>query len=83
MYYEPPGEEERPGCRDVLVLTRAVYAALLPPIFAMIVVLATVTATVIMFARHPALALVPLAVGGTLLALFVLWERRRYHPPEL
>ena len=79
--YEPP-PEERPGCRDTLVLTRAVFAVILPALGAMLFVLGSVTAAIMLLAVHPALALLPIAALVAGVVLFARWERQRFRPPE-
>ena len=80
--YEPPSDE-RPGCRETLVLTRAVFAVLLPPVVAMIAVLALVSLAVVCYAIYPAFALVPLgAIAGGML-LFARWEQGRFRGPRM
>jgi hypothetical protein len=64
------------------VLTRAVFSVLLPPMLALIGVLSAVVLALVLFAVHPALALLPLGaiVGGIL--LFARWEQQRFRPPD-
>jgi uncharacterized membrane protein len=81
--YQLPSEDDRPGCRDAWVLTRAVFAILLPPLFAIFFVLVMLVAAIVLFAEHPALALIPIAALGLALAAFVYWERKRFRPPDL
>lgn len=78
--YEPP-PDERPGCRETLLLTRAAFAVLIPVLLAMIAVMVIVLAVLLLLVTHPVLALVPIAavVGG--LILFARWERGRIRPP--
>ncbi len=77
MYKLPSSPEERPGCRDTLAITRAVFAVIIPPVAAMLAVLFLVMAAIIMFAMSPPLALIPLAVIVAGFVLFVRWERGR------
>jgi hypothetical protein len=81
--YEPPLNEERPGCRDTIVLTRAVFATILPALAAMLGLLAFIMAGVFLMSIHPLLALI--AVAGAIIGIvvFIRWERGRYRPPEL
>lgn len=79
--YEPPPQEEPAGCRETWVLTRATFAVLIPLLLALIAVLATVVAALILFAVHPALALLPIAALAVGVWLFARWERRRFRPP--
>lgn len=81
--YQMPSEEERPGCRETWVLTRAVFAVILPALLAIFLVLFGVAFTVVLYARHPALALLPVGAGLGLLYLYVRWERSRFRPPDL
>ena len=80
--YEVPSEE-RPGCRDAAVLTRAVFAILLPPLLAMIAVLGSIAVVIVLFTVHPALALLPVAAVALGVWLYARWEQRRYRPPRL
>jgi hypothetical protein len=79
--HEPP-PDDRPGCRETLVITRAVFAIVTPILVAMIGVLGGVTLAFALFGVHPALALLPLAALGGGLLLFARWERRRFRGPE-
>ena len=75
MYELPSSPEERPGCRDTLAITRAVFAVIIPPVAAMLAVLSLVMATIIMFAISAPLALIPLALLVAGFVLFLRWER--------
>ncbi len=77
MYEHPSSREERPGCRDTLAITRAVFAVIIPPVAAMLAVLSLVMAMIFMFAITPPLALIPLALLLAGFVLFVRWERGR------
>jgi hypothetical protein len=79
--YELP-KDDRPGCRETLVLTRALFAVLLPPIAAMIAVLALVSLAVVCYAIYPALALLPLGVIAAGFLLFARWEQGRFRGPR-
>jgi len=80
--YQMPSNEERPGCRETLILTRAVFAVILPALLAIFGVLFTVAITVVLYARHPALALIPIGAVVLLLMLYARWERGRFRPPD-
>ena len=80
--YEPP-REENPGCLDALLLTRAAFGLLLPPLIGMFAVLALITGAVFLFAVHPALALFPVALLAGTVYLFARWDRSRNVPPDL
>ena len=81
--YELPGDEARGGCRDSWLLTRAVFAVLLPVVLAIIFIVGSVAVVVVLFARQPALALIPVAVLALALVLYARWERRHARPPGL
>lgn len=81
--YEPQRAEGPSGCLDTLVLTRAAFAVLLPPLLAILAVLGGVTAAVVLLAVHPALALLPIAGLGVGIYLFARWERGRSRPPDM
>ncbi len=81
--YEPPRQEEPSGCRETWVLTRAVFAVLLPPLLAVAGVLAALVAALVLFALHPALALLPIAALVVVVLLFARWERRHIRPPDV
>jgi hypothetical protein len=81
--YEPPSRDQRSGCRETWLLTRATFAIIIPALAAMIAVLAAIVGTIILFAIHPALALLPVAAVAVAIALYARWERKRFRPPEL
>ena len=81
--YEVPKQEEPGGCRDALLLTRSAFAVLLPPLLGIAAVLILIGAAVVLFARHSALALIPVAVLVLGVALFARWEQGRFRPPDL
>lgn len=82
VMYEPPTDDEPPGCREVWVLTRAAFGVLIPVLLAMLVVLGAVTGAIVLLAVHPALALLPVGALVAGILLFVRWERTRFRPPE-
>ena len=75
--YEPP-QEERPGCRDVWLLTRATWLALVPFAAVVIALIAVVGAAIVLFAVHPALALIPVLVVVVAVLVYRRWEQRRF-----
>jgi len=77
MYRVPASPEERPGCRDTLIIIRAVFGVVLPPLMGMFAILVLLALAVVAFSVTPALALVPVGVivGG--IVLFARWERGR------
>ncbi len=80
--YELP-LDERPGCRETLILTRAAFAVLIPIFLAMIAILGLVMVTLLLLITHSLLALVPLAALVVGIVAFARWERRRIRPPDL
>ncbi len=81
--YEVPRQDARPGCRDVWVISLAVFAVILPILGVIITLLSAVTAAFILFTIQPALALIPIAVVTAGIFAFVRWERGRFKPPGL
>jgi hypothetical protein len=77
MYQMPASPEERPGCRDTLVITRVILAIVVPPVAIMTLVLFLVMATIITLTISPPWALIPLALLILVIALFVRWSRTR------
>lgn len=74
--YEPP-LDNRPGCRDTLVITSRVFSIVIPPVAAMLAVVLLVLATIIAFTISPLWALIPLALLVLLVAVIVRWDRGR------
>ena len=74
--YEPP-RDDRPGCRDTLVITRRVFAIVIPPLATMTAVLFLVMATIITFTISPPWALIPLALLVLVIAISMRWGRTR------
>ena len=83
MYHEPPPEKPPSGCLETLIVTRAVFGVLLWPMVALASLLLVVVVFFMLFAVHPALALLPVAAAALAVMLFVRWERRRFRPPGL
>lgn len=79
--YEPPRQTEPGGCGETWLITRAIFAVLLPIMLVMIGMLGALVITVALFAAHPALALLPVAALVLAGFIFARWERRRYRPP--
>jgi hypothetical protein len=75
VYEVPSDPNERPGCRDALVITRAVFGVILPPLIAMLALLVMIALCVYAYAIAPALALLPLAAIAVGVVLFIRWER--------
>ena len=81
--FEVPKQDARPGCRDVWVITLAVFAVILPIVGVVIAILGALTATFVLFTVHPALALIPIVVVAAVIFAFARWERERFKPPGL
>jgi len=76
-------EDKPPGCLETLIITRAVFAVILPVVLALVLLLADVGLVFILFAMHPALALIPIAVTAAAVWLYARWEQRRFRPPGI
>ncbi len=81
--YEVPKQDARPGCRDVWVITLAVFAVILPIVGVIIALLGALIATFVLLTIHPALALIPIALTAAAIFAFMRWERQRFKPPGL
>ncbi len=81
--YEPPRDNERPGCLETLVLTRAIFAILLLPFLALVGLLVLIVVSIALFALHPALIVLPVAAAAVGIYLLARWERRRRPPAEM
>lgn len=68
---------------EVFVLTRAACGVLIWPLLALAAVLGMLMLAFVLFAIHPALALLPIAALGIGLWLFARWEQGRFRPPGL
>lgn len=77
----PPGEEKPPGCLETLVIIRIVLGVLVVPLAVIIGVFVFAGVVFWAFTVQPALALIPLGLGGVALWLFSRWEQRRFRPP--
>jgi len=85
-YYEPsepPAQDKPPGCLETLLIMRAVFSVIIPVVIAMIVVIVDVAAIFVLFTRHPALALIPIAITAAAVWLFSRWDQRRFRPPGM
>ncbi|MCH8993539.1 MAG: hypothetical protein IH959_01045 [Chloroflexi bacterium] len=78
--YEPPRQDERLGCRETWLLTRATFGLLLPFVFVLIGVLIALVAAVSLLTVHPLLALVPIVV--VVAALYLVLRGERSRPPD-
>jgi hypothetical protein len=86
VYYEqqpPDDRDSRPGCLDVIAITRAVFGVLVWPIGAMFLAIFDLGITFYLYATRPVLAIIPIAVTVAAIAVFLRWEQHRYRPPDL
>jgi hypothetical protein len=79
--YQPPSND-RPGCRETLILTRAAFAVLLPIFGAMIAIMSLVIGTLYLLLTHPVFAIVPLVMLFAGIVLFARLEKGRIPPPD-
>ncbi|MEX2225676.1 MAG: hypothetical protein WEB52_04410 [Dehalococcoidia bacterium] len=77
----PPPEDKPPGCLETLVIMRAVFAVIVPVLIAMIVLVVDIAVIFVLFTRHPALALIPVAFTVIGIWLFARWDQQRFRPP--
>jgi hypothetical protein len=68
---------------EIYVLTRAAFGILIWPMLALFAVLGMLMLAFVLFAVHPALALVPIAAIILGVVLFARWEQKRFRPPGL
>lgn len=85
VYYdeEPPPGNERPGCLDALLITRAVFSILFWPLAAIAAVLADLAVTGYLFVTYAPLALIPIALTAVALWLYARWEQKHFRPPGM
>ena len=76
MYY-PKEQKEPTGCMQSLAITRAVFSILLVPLAILVGALAALIVTLYAFTVNPALALIPMAIGGGGIYLMYHWEKKR------
>ncbi len=81
--YEVPQQDQRPGCRDAWIITLAVFAVILPVMFALLALVGALTLAFVLFTVHPALALIPLVLMVIGIYAFARWEQNRYKPPGI
>ena len=84
FYYgqQRPDEDKPPGCMDALIITRAVFAVIIPVMLVLFAVLGLAAMIFILFTVQPALALIPLGILLVGLWLFARWEQGRAPPPD-
>jgi hypothetical protein len=78
-----PGKEKPPGCLETLIVTRAVFGVLIWPLLAFAAIGLTIGVTIWLFAMHPALALIPVALAAVGIFFYARWEQQRFRPPGL
>lgn len=86
FYYEQqpgPEPESKPGCLDVIVMTRVVFGILFWPIAALFLVITDIAVVFYLFAIHPALALIPLALTVAAIWALARWDQNRERPGGL
>lgn len=86
FYYDQkpgPEPESKPGCLDVIVMTRVVLSILFWPLAAMVIVLADVGLIFYLFAVHPALSLIPITLTAIAIWAIARWDQNRERPEGL
>jgi hypothetical protein len=78
-----PDPDSKPGCLDVLVMTRVVFGILFWPLAALFLVLIDIAVIFYLFFIHPALALIPIAITVGAIWAFARWEQNRDRPEGL
>lgn len=68
---------------EIYVLTRAAFGILIWPMLALAAVLGALVLAFVLFAVHPALALLPIAALIAGILLFARWEQKRFRPPGM
>lgn len=83
MYgYEPPDQEQQGSWREVLLVLRVVFGAILPIIGALVGAMLLLALTVFFLTRYPPLALIPLTVVGAVIYYLVRRDRRLHEAEE-
>jgi len=76
--YQPPKQDKPGSWGEVFAITRVAFAVLMPFVLAMIGLLTTMVVMVLLFAQHPALALIPLVPIGIAFAYYYRRGRREH-----
>ena len=86
FYYDkrpsPNDDDPKPGCLDVFVITRVVLGLLFWPLAGIMGVVLGLGIALYLFTVHPALALIPVAIGAAVIYLLARWDQRRSTPEE-
>lgn len=80
--YQPPKQDKPGSWAEVFAITRVAFSLLAPFFGAMLALLITLVAIIMLFAQHPALALIPLIPIAVVIGYFYL-RGRRAHEDEL
>ena len=79
MYgYEPPEQDQQGNWREVFLVLRVVFGALVPILGALLGAVLLLALTIFFLIRFPPLALIPLAVIGAVIYLLVRRDRRHH-----
>jgi hypothetical protein len=80
--YEPPKQTEAGSWSEVFVMTKVAFSVLMPFVLGLIGLLLLFTIAILLFAQHPALALIPFVpVAGAV--YWVLRRERIAHDAEI
>jgi len=82
FYYgqsEPPQEKEPGGCRDVFILTRAVFGVLLWPMVILIGAVLGLVYVIYLFSVFWLLGLAALVLLAVAVFFYARWEQGHYH----
>ncbi len=80
--YEPPKHQQTGSWGEVFTITKIAFGLLLPFLGALVGLLILVVLIVILYARHPALALLPLILVAIGIA-YAVRRGRRQHDDEV
>lgn len=77
MYgYEPPNQQQEGSWREVVLIMRVVFGAILPILGVLMGSILLLALTIFFLLRYPPLALIPLAVIAAIVYLLVRRDRR-------
>lgn len=80
--YQPPKQDKPGSWAEVFAVTRVAFSLLLPFFGAMLGLVVTLVVTIMLFAQHPALALIPAIPIAAVIGYFYL-RGRRAHEEEM